>query len=59
MHVFLCSDFNFPSRSAGSAEDMKLGNKIFDEFKQLKMSPWTDIHYVQLQTNRLIHSHKR
>ncbi|XP_028289083.1 transferrin receptor 1b [Parambassis ranga] len=43
------SDFNLPSRSAGSAEDMKLGNQVFDEFKQLKMSPWTDIHYVQLQ----------
>ncbi|XP_034998627.1 transferrin receptor 1b [Hippoglossus stenolepis] len=43
-------DFDLPSRSAGSVEDANLAIRIFDEFKQLKMDPWTDTHYVQLQT---------
>ncbi|XP_039982271.1 transferrin receptor 1b [Xiphias gladius] len=42
-------DFDLPRRSAGSAEDMNLANRIFDEFKRLEMDPWTDRHYVQLQ----------
>ncbi|XP_068566351.1 transferrin receptor 1b [Cebidichthys violaceus] len=43
-------DFDLPRRSAGSAEDNQLGNRVFDDFKQAEMEPWTDIHYVQLQT---------
>nr|XP_046227572.1 transferrin receptor 1b [Scatophagus argus] len=43
-------DFDLPRRSAGSEEDMSLANRIFDEFRKLEMNPWTDIHYVQLQT---------
>ncbi|XP_029978697.1 transferrin receptor 1b [Sphaeramia orbicularis] len=42
--------FDLPKRSAGSDEDRSLGNHIFDQFKKLEMEPWTDIHYVQLQT---------
>ncbi|XP_029313940.1 LOW QUALITY PROTEIN: transferrin receptor 1b [Cottoperca gobio] len=42
-------DFDLPSRSAGSDGDKSLANRIFDEFKQQEMDPWTDIHYVQLQ----------
>uniref|UniRef100_A0A8C6UPZ7 Transferrin receptor protein 1 n=1 Tax=Neogobius melanostomus TaxID=47308 RepID=A0A8C6UPZ7_9GOBI len=37
-------------RSAGSYEDSRLGNRIIDQFKQLDMKPWNDIHYVRLQT---------
>uniref|UniRef100_A0A3P9H4V5 Transferrin receptor protein 1 n=1 Tax=Oryzias latipes TaxID=8090 RepID=A0A3P9H4V5_ORYLA len=37
------------SRSAGSPEDLILGNRIFDTFTELQMNPWTDIHYVELQ----------
>ncbi|XP_054478579.1 transferrin receptor 1b [Anoplopoma fimbria] len=44
------SEFDLPSRSAGSAEDNQLANRIFEEFKQVEMDPWTDVHYVQLQT---------
>ncbi|XP_049420894.1 transferrin receptor 1b [Epinephelus fuscoguttatus] len=44
------SDFDHPSRFAGSDGDTSLGNRIFDEFQKLEMDPWTDIHYVQLQT---------
>ncbi|XP_008394689.1 transferrin receptor 1b [Poecilia reticulata] len=43
-------DFDQQNRSAGSEEDMSLANRIFDTFKTLGMTPWTDIHYVQLQT---------
>uniref|UniRef100_A0A8C9ZGL0 Transferrin receptor 1b n=1 Tax=Sander lucioperca TaxID=283035 RepID=A0A8C9ZGL0_SANLU len=39
-----------PSCSAGSEEDRSLANRIFDQFKKAEMEPWTDIHYVQLQT---------
>ncbi|XP_056220723.1 transferrin receptor 1b [Seriola aureovittata] len=42
-------DFDRPSRSAGSADDMHLANLIFDDFKKLEMDPWTDIHFAQLQ----------
>ncbi|XP_071340776.1 transferrin receptor 1b [Trachinotus anak] len=42
-------DFDLPRHSAGSAEDMNLGNHIFEEFKKLEMDPWTDVHYAQLQ----------
>uniref|UniRef100_A0A3B5M7T3 Transferrin receptor 1b n=1 Tax=Xiphophorus couchianus TaxID=32473 RepID=A0A3B5M7T3_9TELE len=38
------------NRSAGSEEDMGLANRIFNTFKTLGMTPWTDIYYVQLQT---------
>ncbi|XP_026148445.1 transferrin receptor 1b isoform X2 [Mastacembelus armatus] len=41
-------DFDLPKRSAGSEEEIKLANRIFDEFKKQDMDPWTDIHYVQL-----------
>lgn len=45
------SDFDkVHPRSAGSFEDTQLGNVIYDQFKQLEMDPWTDIHYVRLQT---------
>ncbi|XP_036073370.1 transferrin receptor 1b isoform X2 [Oryzias melastigma] len=37
------------SRSAGSVEDISLGNRIFEQFAALQMNPWTDVHYVQLQ----------
>lgn len=43
-------DFDQPRRSAGSYEDMALGDRIFNHFKKLEMDPWTDKHYVQLQT---------
>ncbi|XP_042366138.1 transferrin receptor 1b [Plectropomus leopardus] len=43
------SDFDRPTRSAGSDEDMSLANRIFEEFKKAEMDPWTDVHYVQLQ----------
>ncbi|KAK2859700.1 hypothetical protein Q5P01_004320 [Channa striata] len=43
-------DFDLPRRSAGSEEEMNQANNIFDQFKELDMNPWTDIHYVQLQT---------
>ncbi|XP_075936537.1 transferrin receptor 1b [Anarhichas minor] len=43
-------DFDLPRRSAGSAEDNQLASRIFDKFKEVEMDPWTDIHYVQLQT---------
>ncbi|XP_047468060.1 transferrin receptor 1b [Mugil cephalus] len=42
-------NFDLPRRSAGSAEDMNLANRVFDGFQKLEMDPWTDIHYVQLQ----------
>ncbi|KAM8822736.1 transferrin receptor 1b [Spinachia spinachia] len=44
------SEYDFPRRSAGSVEDKRLANRIFEEFKKVEMDPWTDIHYVQLQT---------
>ncbi|XP_074478571.1 transferrin receptor 1b [Sebastes fasciatus] len=43
-------DVDRPSRSAGSVEDVSLANHIVEEFTKAKMDPWTDIHYVQLQT---------
>uniref|UniRef100_A0A3Q1JRJ8 Transferrin receptor 1b n=1 Tax=Anabas testudineus TaxID=64144 RepID=A0A3Q1JRJ8_ANATE len=43
-------DFDSKKRSAGSEEDMTLANNIFDRFEKLGMDPWTDIHFVQLQT---------
>uniref|UniRef100_A0A3B4AMI8 Uncharacterized protein n=1 Tax=Periophthalmus magnuspinnatus TaxID=409849 RepID=A0A3B4AMI8_9GOBI len=46
----LCSDFDRPSRLAGSADDTNLGNKIFEMFKELEMKPWTDVHHVRVQT---------
>lgn len=48
--LFLCSDFDLPRRAAGSEEDERLAALIFDEFKVQGMAPWTDDHYVQLQT---------
>nr|XP_040022878.1 transferrin receptor 1b isoform X1 [Gasterosteus aculeatus aculeatus] len=41
---------DLPRRSAGSVEDKFLANHIFKEFQKVEMDPWTDIHYVQLQT---------
>uniref|UniRef100_A0A3B5MLE3 Transferrin receptor 1b n=1 Tax=Xiphophorus couchianus TaxID=32473 RepID=A0A3B5MLE3_9TELE len=46
----LTSKLSSESRSAGSEEDMGLANRIFNTFKTLGMTPWTDIYYVQLQT---------
>ncbi|XP_029002937.1 transferrin receptor 1b [Betta splendens] len=43
-------DFNVSRRLAGSEEDTALANRIFRGFQNLDMDPWTDIHYVQLQT---------
>uniref|UniRef100_A0AAQ5XQ32 Transferrin receptor protein 1 n=1 Tax=Amphiprion ocellaris TaxID=80972 RepID=A0AAQ5XQ32_AMPOC len=43
-------EFALPSRSAGSQDDMKQADRIFNEFTKLEMEPWTDVHYVQLQT---------
>uniref|UniRef100_A0A8C2Z6H9 Transferrin receptor 1b n=1 Tax=Cyclopterus lumpus TaxID=8103 RepID=A0A8C2Z6H9_CYCLU len=43
------SDFDSPRRLAGSAEDVRLANRISDAFKDADMNPWTDVHYVQLQ----------
>uniref|UniRef100_A0A3Q4AKS5 Uncharacterized protein n=1 Tax=Mola mola TaxID=94237 RepID=A0A3Q4AKS5_MOLML len=37
-------------RQAGSKEDLNLADRIFNEFKKQNMDPWTDIHYVQLQS---------
>ncbi|XP_053198287.1 transferrin receptor 1b [Scomber japonicus] len=42
--------FDLPDHSAGSEDDKNLGNRLFEEFKKLEMEPWTDKHYVQLQT---------
>lgn len=48
--LFLCSDFDRPGRAAGSEEDEQLATHIYDDFKKLSMEPWTNNHYVQLQT---------
>uniref|UniRef100_A0A669C7W2 Transferrin receptor 1b n=1 Tax=Oreochromis niloticus TaxID=8128 RepID=A0A669C7W2_ORENI len=40
-------------RSAGSDEDMSLANRIFDGFKEQEMDPWTDIHYVHQNPNKV------
>lgn len=39
-----------PGRSAGSGGDGRLATRVYEEFKQLNMDPWSDDHYVQLQT---------
>uniref|UniRef100_A0AAZ3ST27 Transferrin receptor protein 1 n=1 Tax=Oncorhynchus tshawytscha TaxID=74940 RepID=A0AAZ3ST27_ONCTS len=40
---------------AGSSADGILEYHVFDSFKSLEMEPWTDVHYVQLQTpNRVM-----
>ncbi|XP_033964433.1 transferrin receptor 1b [Pseudochaenichthys georgianus] len=44
------SDFDRPSRSAGSDGDKSLANGIFDVFKKEEMDPWVGIHHVLLQT---------
>uniref|UniRef100_A0A8C7PHU4 Transferrin receptor 1b n=1 Tax=Oncorhynchus mykiss TaxID=8022 RepID=A0A8C7PHU4_ONCMY len=46
----LCSDVEQPDHVAGSSADGILEYHVFDSFKSLEMEPWTDIHYVQLQT---------
>ncbi|CAL8312928.1 unnamed protein product [Merluccius merluccius] len=38
------------SRSAGSPEDNHVSNLIYSHFQKLEMHPWTNLHYVQLQT---------
>lgn len=48
--LFLCSDFDRAGRAAGSEEDEQLATHIYDVFKKQSMEPWTDEHYVQLQT---------
>lgn len=47
------------TRSAGSEEDTALANRIFSDFQKLDMDPWTDIHYVQLQTPDRLIQHKQ
>uniref|UniRef100_A0A8K9VGK0 Transferrin receptor 1b n=1 Tax=Oncorhynchus mykiss TaxID=8022 RepID=A0A8K9VGK0_ONCMY len=48
----------FNNHVAGSSADGILEYHVFDSFKSLEMEPWTDIHYVQLQTaNRYTHTH--
>ncbi|XP_041717658.1 transferrin receptor 1b [Coregonus clupeaformis] len=44
------SDVEQPDHAAGSIADNTLGEHVFKSFKNLEMEPWTDIHYVQLQT---------
>uniref|UniRef100_A0A8D3E502 Transferrin receptor 1b n=1 Tax=Scophthalmus maximus TaxID=52904 RepID=A0A8D3E502_SCOMX len=44
-----CRGFDRPGRSAGSAEDVDLATRVYEEFKKLEMDPWSDNHYVQLQ----------
>uniref|UniRef100_A0AAX7SNQ1 Transferrin receptor 1b n=1 Tax=Astatotilapia calliptera TaxID=8154 RepID=A0AAX7SNQ1_ASTCA len=46
-------DFENPGCSAGSDKDMSLANSIFDEFKKLEMDPWTDIHDVHQNPNKV------
>ncbi|XP_074549711.1 transferrin receptor 1b [Halichoeres trimaculatus] len=43
------SEFTLTQRSAGSQGDTSQANHIYNEFKQLQMDPWNDVHYVQLQ----------
>ncbi|KAM3593197.1 uncharacterized protein V6R79_007719 [Siganus canaliculatus] len=43
-------DYDRSTRSAGSQEDVSLANRLYGEFQTLEMEPWSDIHYVQLQT---------
>ncbi|CAK6968587.1 transferrin receptor 1b [Scomber scombrus] len=51
-------DFDLPNHSAGSEDDKKLGNRMFEEFKTLEMEPWTDKHYVQLPTPDSNHTNR-
>uniref|UniRef100_H3D7Z0 Transferrin receptor 1b n=1 Tax=Tetraodon nigroviridis TaxID=99883 RepID=H3D7Z0_TETNG len=44
------SEFDSSGGAAGSEEDERLGDLIFNQFKEQSMEPWTDQHYVQLQT---------
>ncbi|CAL9697677.1 unnamed protein product [Knipowitschia caucasica] len=44
------SEFDRPSRLAGSKDDTFLGNRIFERFQDLEMHPWTDVHHVRLAT---------
>lgn len=56
--LFLCSDFDLPNRAASSEGDEHLAKLIFTEFEKQIMEPWTDEHYVQLQTpNRFDATH--
>uniref|UniRef100_A0AAZ3NQY1 Transferrin receptor 1b n=1 Tax=Oncorhynchus tshawytscha TaxID=74940 RepID=A0AAZ3NQY1_ONCTS len=51
----LCSDVEQTDHVAGSSADGILEYHVFDSFKSLEMEPWTDVHYVQLQTpNRVM-----
>ncbi|KAF7691574.1 hypothetical protein HF521_010541 [Silurus meridionalis] len=34
---------------AGSDEDHRLGQKVLEQFQNLEMDPWMDVHYVKLQ----------
>uniref|UniRef100_A0A8C8IWZ5 Transferrin receptor 1b n=1 Tax=Oncorhynchus tshawytscha TaxID=74940 RepID=A0A8C8IWZ5_ONCTS len=44
------SDVEQTDHVAGSSADGILEYHVFDSFKSLEMEPWTDVHYVQLQT---------
>uniref|UniRef100_A0A4W5JGR2 Transferrin receptor 1b n=1 Tax=Hucho hucho TaxID=62062 RepID=A0A4W5JGR2_9TELE len=44
------SDVEQTDHTAGSTGDNILGNHVFESFKSLEMEPWTDVHFVQLQT---------
>ncbi|XP_056290243.1 transferrin receptor 1b [Pseudoliparis swirei] len=52
------SDFDSPRRLAGSAEDVRLVNRISGAFKDADMDPWNDVHYVQLQTPDSLHPNR-
>ncbi|KAK7881626.1 hypothetical protein WMY93_030035 [Mugilogobius chulae] len=43
------SEYDPPSRVAGSADDAYLGDQIHKKFQELRMEPWTDVHHVRLQ----------
>ncbi|XP_076868264.1 transferrin receptor 1b [Brachyhypopomus gauderio] len=42
-------EFSMNNHQAGSKGDEELANKVLDIFKSLRMDPWNDEHYVQLQ----------
>ncbi|XP_028290573.1 transferrin receptor 1b [Gouania willdenowi] len=50
--------YNVPNRSAGGEEDKKQAESIYDTFRSLEMDPWTDIHYVQLQTTDSVNKNR-
>ncbi|XP_076837648.1 transferrin receptor 1a [Brachyhypopomus gauderio] len=45
------SEFSSDSHQAGSPGDEALGNKVLKRFKDYGMDPWTDEHFVRIQTS--------